>query len=299
MSGLKIERAKPAALSAAFALLPQLAAPDAVVWTARREDGALAGAAGLLWRGWGQPVAMPGWVTVLPDCRRMGVGSALLATIAAAAREEGADVVAVEPIDDTGEAALFASVTGAQAEMRHFFFEGVPANFIDYIGPLVKRLAPRVPAGARIVPLAQAPQAEVKWLIAQEMATAPPRIERMLALSETQPADSAPVDRDHSLVLLVDDTVAAAMLAQRGAEPAGRLSIVCNVVAPAWRGGWVNALMLDHFTRLALAVGFERIAFDCAETVRDTMGLARRSKAREVAVKTRFRYAASATPLRR
>jgi GNAT superfamily N-acetyltransferase len=301
MTDLIIEPAAQRALAACFALLPNLASPDTRVFTARDAHGVLLGAAGLLWRSWGRNPGLPCWITVLPDRRRSGVGMRLLQAIASIANHEQFDLVGAEPTDEDGPAASFARTCGAIPDSRQLFFEADARNFLDGIQAVVSRLDARgrIPPEARVIPLHEAPADEVKWLVVQEMAAAPPMVEDMLTRSANGPPESAPIDLARSCVLMVGEQLAGALLTRRKTGR-GAAMIVCNVVAPQWRGGWANALLLQRFTHRTIEAGCFNIAFDCGDDVRDTIGLARRSSARQIAVRTRFRYAAtSAAAFRR
>ena len=115
MTDFRISRAGPEALPACLALLEPIAHPEAVPWDARGADGALAGAAGVLWRSKGRPPGFPLWVHVLPDRRRRGVGRALLAAAAEAARGEAPALLAAAMLDLAGEGAAFAAACGLVA----------------------------------------------------------------------------------------------------------------------------------------------------------------------------------------
>lgn len=294
MENFTVEPAAPASLPACFALLPGLAFPDAVVFTARDDKGQLLGAGGVLWRGWGQPAGMPCWITVLPDSRRMGVGRRLLSAIAREAATEGADLIAVDMVEQGSDGALFASACGAVTEGRQFYFAGDPRALHVIVSPLVEMLRRRgrVPASARVVPLADAPLDEVKWLISTEFRTAPVRVQAMLGEAHASGRSPTLFDRETSFVLMVGDQVAGALLSvwQAGRNAA---TVLCNLVGPTWRGGgWANAMLLDAYTHGIAEAGCYRVAFDCADDVRDTIGLARRGKADQLGVKLRLRYAA-------
>lgn len=293
MTDLIVEPAEPRALAACFALLPSLASPDTLVFTARDSAGVLLGAAGLMWRSWGRNPGLPCAITVLPDRRRGGVGTQLFQAIASVARHNQFDLIGAEPTDEDGAAAAFARKCGAVPDSRQLFYEGDARNFLGGIQSLVSQLDARgrIPPEARVIPLHAAQMDEVKWLVAQEMAAAPPMVEDMLMRSANGPPETAPIDLARSCVLMAGGQVAGALLARR--QAGGGAMIVCNVVAPQWRRRWANAILLQRFTRGAIDAGCFQIAFDCGDDVRDTIGLARRSNAKQIAVRTRFRYAAA------
>lgn len=296
--GVQIARADEAALPACFALLPSLAHPESVVLTATDRDGVLLGAGGVLWRGWNQPAGLPAWIEVLPDSRRQGVGRALLRSLAALGAAESDRLWALNPVDEASPAAAFARACGADAAKRHLYFEAQGDAFTAEMAGILDRLrgAGRVPADLTIAPLSAANVEQVKWLIVEQMAAAPPRLEATLARGLAEPPATAPVDRERSCVLTTPDgTVAGALLTRR--VPGEDVSeVVCNVVDPRWRRGFANPLLLHAFTAKSLAQGCTRMRFDCDEDVRDTVRLARRSGATQLRVETRFAYATAATP---
>lgn len=295
MVDFTIARATEAALPACFALLPMLAAPEAILFTARDADGALAGAAGLIWRSWNDPAGFPAAVHVLPDRRRRGIGRALAGALAAEAAGELGCLWSVHPLPEDGDAAAFARACGFGAERRQLYFETDARNFEAQIVATVDRLRQRsrIPAGARIASLEAASLDEIVLLVDREFRAGPVRLAQMLRLAmATDPAE-APLDRLLSRVLLVDGTLAGALLVRRSGAGAAR--IMCNVIAPRWRKGWANALLLEAVCRATIAAGCTRIAFDCGEDVRDTIGLAARSEADHVRTDSLFRYAAVAS----
>jgi GNAT superfamily N-acetyltransferase len=291
VTGFTIARAEEVALPACFALLPMLAAPEAILFAARDADGTLAGAGGILWQSWNEPGGFPIWVHVLPDRRRQGIGRALADALTAQTAGELGSLWAAQPLPEKGEAAAFARACGFSAEYRQFFFETDARNFLDQITSTVDRLRARgrIPQDAHIVPLDEAPTDEVGLLVAQEFRSGPLRMAQMLRRSMSADPDEAPVDRLGSRVLMVDNQIVGALLSRRtGADTA---HIVCNVVAPEWRKSWSNALLLEGFTRATIAANRTRIGFDCRDDVRDTIGLAARSGADHVKTDSLFRYA--------
>lgn len=83
-------------------------------------------------------------------------------------------------------------------------------------------------------------------------------------------------DRALSRVLLVKGVVAGVVLARRvGAT----LEVVFNVVAPVWRGGWANLMLLEAVLRNERDAGLSGLRFLAEAHVRDTVNLARRAGA--------------------
>lgn len=297
IEGLRIERADDAILPACFALLPALASADAIVFAARAVDGRLLGAGGMLWRSWQDPAGVPTWIEVLPEHRRGGVGRALIEAVAAlATAEDAARLWSVSAIDEASDAARFATACGAVAAKRQLFFETANVDFLTQMTRIVDRLAAhgRLPAEYSIAPLGEAHLEPVKWLVFEGLATPPPRLEAMLARALVEPPETAPIDRERSFVMTAGGVVAGALLSQRVMDPVAA-NIICNVVDPRWRRGAANALLLQRFSAETVANGHIRIRFDCGEDVRDTIGLARRSKADHLRTESYFAYAAAAT----
>lgn len=294
-SEIQITPAEEGELPACFALLPMLAAPEANVFAARGADGTLLGAGGLLWRNWGTPPGMPTWIHVLPDSRRRGLGRRLLAILASHARAEADFLWAALPIDEESEPAAFARACGASCRKRQLYFQSDADAFVGQLDTYVARLAAtdRIPDGVIVRPLAEADVEQVKWLIAEVMESPPPQIGLMLARGMVDLPESAPVDRERSCVMTIGGELVGALLSRR--IPGENAShVVCNVIDPRWRRGWANPVLLHRFTRTSIDQGCTRIGFDCAEDVRDTIGLARRSGADHVRSSGMFAYATAA-----
>lgn len=295
MAEFAVDRADDAILPACFALLPQLASPDAIVFAARAMDGSLLGAAGALWRPWQTPAGLPTWIEVLPEHRRGGVGRALLDALVTVAAQESDRLWSVRPIDEASDAARFAIACGATADKRQLYFETTNVDFLTQMTRIVDRLTARGKVSDDFVveALAERHLEQVKWLIFDGLTTPPPQLEAMLARAMTEPPETAPIDRERSFVLIADGVVAGALLSQRVTQRTAA-NIVCNVVDPRWRRGAANALLLRRFSEETVAHGHTRIRFDCDEHVRDTIGLARRSEADHLRTESYFAYAIAA-----
>lgn len=292
MTDYVIDLATQAALPACLALLGPVVHPDCLVFAARTANGALAGAAGVLWQSWGRPPGFPAWVHVLPDCRRRGIGSALARELVRRAEGEAGGVWAARPLPEGEPAALFSRSAGFEPTGRQIFFEADAAKFLAAVERLVGVLKSgnRIPERARLVRLEESLVTPVADLLRSELASTPPGIARMLAASLGANPRTAPVDPLRSRLLLVDCELAGALLTRR--LPDGRNSgIICNVVAPQFRRGWANALLLEATTRDGIADGGERFQFDCEDTNRDTIGLAERCNAQRLRTDALFRYA--------
>jgi hypothetical protein len=176
---------------------------------------------------------------------------------------------------------------------RVLHFSADAAAFLAAIAPLVERLRVRgtIPASARVVALRDAPAREVARLVS---ATFGHRFDAALAAARRDVADG--YDRARSVVVLVDERVAGALLFRWSA---GMPVIDVNVVAPAFRRGFVNALLLEQATRNGLGGGAVRFAFHCGDDVRDTVNLARRAGATTTRVSVEWTLPVAAAVPRR
>jgi len=247
-------------------------APDRLL-VARDLHGDLAGVAAVAWTAYGAPPGFPAWIHVADAARRRGCGRALVAATLRDCAGEAARVHGWDALGPDDAGASFAAAVGATVRRRivHFLAHGTP--FLAMIEPIVERLRARgtVPSTARIVPLADAPLREVARLVGTTFGH---RYDAALAAARHD--GDAGYDRARSVVLTIDGRVEGALLfTWTGGVPA----IDVNVVAPAWRRTWANALMLEQATRNGLAAGADRFAFHCDDDVRDTMNLARRAHA--------------------
>ena len=249
-----IKAAEEAALPACFAMLPSIASPDAEVFVARDEEGKLLGAGGMLWRGWSSPSGFPVAIHVLPDSRRRGVGRALLAALQDRARGEADRLWAVESLEEGSEAAVFLEACGFATSKRQILFEADAATFLGHMQPLIARMRDRkrIPDEVTSVPLADVPLREVARLVAIEFRTGPPNIYRMLEQSRDMDPELAQISFAHSRALMIEDALAGALLLKWND---GAPEILANVVAPEWRRGWVNALLLAETPQANVARG--------------------------------------------
>lgn len=292
MNEMRIEPASDAALPACLALLPPVNHPEVVVFAARDPDGTLAGAGGILWQSWGEPPGFPVWIQVLPDRRRRGVGRALARALVNRARGEAQQLWAARPLEEAAPSAVFARACGFEPAGRQLIYDADGATFLAHVAAIVERLRARgrIPAGVEMVDLAPELVGPVAELVHRELNSAPAGLAAMLAQALEQDPATAPVDRLRSKVLLVDGRVGGALLSRRRSD--GRdTRIVCNVVAPEWRRGWANVMLLESTTRAGVETGGVRFGFDCADTMRDTIGLAERGGADLIGTEVTFRYA--------
>jgi GNAT superfamily N-acetyltransferase len=229
-------------------------------------------------------------VQVLPTMRRQGVGRSLVAAAKHLARGEADGLWSLEPIDLEAGAARFAQACGFSAVRRQQFFQAPVAAIADRLYPMMDlfRARGRIPADVSIMPLAEAPLDEVGWLVSGEFGGGPFRALNTLAARAEQRSIST---GDKSQVLVHEGKVAAVILARMDH---GVGVVDGRVTAPAFRGGWPGALVLEHLVRRGQAEGAAEFRFHCDDDVIDTLNLARLAGAREIATKGLFYYALSA-----
>lgn len=292
MSQYVIEAASTGALQASLALIAPINHPDTFVLTARDADGVLAGAGGILWQSWGRPPGFLAWVHVLPDVRRRGVGRAIAQALMERAAGEASGLWAARSLMEGSPAHQFASSIGFNQVGKQLVFKADASRFLKESSRIVERLRVRhrIPPEAETQQLTADLIPDVARLLRSELETIAPDIERQMTASlEENPAFS-PVDRERSRVLLLAGKVAGALLSRR--LPDGHSSaIICNVIAPQFRRGWANAILLESTTRAGVENGCPQFQFDCAHTHRDTIGLAQRCDAELVRTESLFRYA--------
>jgi GNAT superfamily N-acetyltransferase len=288
MTRITVARASEAEQPACLALLPQASGLGAELLIARR-DGAFVGAAAVAWRSWSSPVGFPIAVQVISDARRGGVGRALLAAADDLTRGETAGLWSGQPLDPDSDAAAFLQACGFALVRRQHYFEARLDTLLASIAPLAARMRARgrVPEDARLIPLADSPLDEVGWLVTEELGGGPFDALRTFR-ARTSPQAAALGDR--SIVVMRGEHLAAAMV-QRLEEDV--LVVDARVVAPAARGDWPNVVLLEAAAQRALAEGAATFRFHCDDSVDDTLSLARRSAARETAVRGAY-YRATA-----
>lgn len=295
MSQYVIETASPQSLPAALALIAPVNHPDSIVLTARDVNGVLAGAAGILWQSWGRPPGFPCWVHVLPDVRRGGIGTALVREMIERATGETAGLWGARALVEDSPAHHFACSLGFEKVGKQLVFKANSGRFLAETSRIIERLrrGNRIPANAEARSLTKEILPTLAPLLLAELDTVPRDIERQMLVSLDGDPATSPVDCNRSRVLHWNGEVIGALLSRR--LPDGSSSaIICNVVAPQYRRGWANALLLESTTRAGVDDGCPQFQFDCADTHRDTIGLARRCDAELVRTESLFRYALTA-----
>src|SRR6478735_863277 len=171
---IRAESAGKSEQAACLALLPEFWNMPAEL-IAAREDGALVGAAGLIWESWAEPAGFRMSLHVLPDSRRRGIGRALVEAADTLIRGETDGLWSLRPLEEEAPAARFLRACGFDARKRNVHYEAEVATFHGHVARLVDRLrrAGHIPEGARTISLREAPLEEVAWLVASEFPGGP------------------------------------------------------------------------------------------------------------------------------
>ena len=269
LPGFSVRPARAADAAACRSLLPDAfpavgRAPELFV-----ADGpaGLTGAAAVAWVPGGFPVLLH----VAAPFRRQGLGRALLAAAAESAAGETRALRSWTTVAADSGAAAFLAGAGFRAMRRFLVFETDATVFGQAMTRLLRRVAGRIPASARLVPLRDAAPGGVVRLVAPAFAALPHDVAVRLL-----PGARNGYDGDHSLVLLHEGEVAGAMLCHAAD---GALEVDVNAIAAPLRGGWANLMLLEAMARGGREAGFARFRFGCEPHVHDTLNLARRTGA--------------------
>jgi GNAT superfamily N-acetyltransferase len=216
---------------------------------------------------------------VIPGGRRRGTGTLLLdAALCTASRR-----AALRAIVMAGDAAasLFLEKRGFTAVSRFMTFEADFGRAAPLFRDARDRVAAgrRVPSGVRLTTIPEAPPEQVARLYAEHIAN-------RADLSEAPIAWKYDAQRwTYSPVVMVDGVVQAVMFLEVKGEMG---HIHARMVARGFRGGWANALQLGMFADLGLSTAMRRFRFQTRDTTVDTLRMAKRVGAREIAATTRF-----------
>jgi len=212
-------------------------------------------------------------IRVVRPFRRRGLGRAIIEAVAAEVENRGPRLLVMFDPTAHPEATPFLTRCGfARVERESTFTADWAASRERLITPL-RRLESRgaVPAGARIVPLAEAPLDELVALHVSLIGGTP---EGMTAMLKTR--RSATI-REHSQVLLVDGRPLGLIL---GGTHGGVGTIEAKLVSPTLqtRGlarGWPDLMLMGEGIRSADQDAPTSLRFACRESNRPMMRLAR------------------------
>jgi GNAT superfamily N-acetyltransferase len=260
-------------------LLPDTFAPQHApeAFVALSADSRLIGVATVGWAAIGDVAAFPVAVHVVTVWRRRGVGRALLDLVAATVRGDAAGLQPWTAVAEGGEAAAFFLACDFAIHHRVLHFAGEVARAAAAFAPHRAWLEKtgRIPSNARIVPLSEAPAAEVAHLMAREFGSSP-----AAALARLRGEVGTPFAPERSVVLLVNGAVMGAQMWSIAVD--GTPEVDVNVISPHLRRGWANVLLTHEGFRVGQAKGTQAFRFYCHEDVVDTVNIARRSGAQRV-----------------
>jgi hypothetical protein len=225
---------------------------------------------------------LPVSVHVVPTERRRGVARRLLEAAADLSSEETDGLWTFNAYDEDDVATLFVEASGFQRQRRVHYFQARIDDLLGNIGPLLARSRRRGAGAAPLIiePLGDAPLDEIGWLVSAELGGGP------AAAAARMRAQTAPDSRvnDRSQVARAGDAVAGVILWR--IDPDDVAVVDARVVAAPWRGGATNLSLLEAGLLRGKAEGLTEVRFHCDDTIRDTLSLARRAQAREIAVKS-------------
>ncbi len=188
-----------------------------------------------------------------------GVGNILVRGLITEAREARAcELVTGSLVNEVGAVQKFLTALGFNRRIRITQFEEKVESERDLIFPIYKRSTARhkMPAGAKLIPLDEAPIEEVRDLVLRHLGGLPLGIGRRL---QDGPGG---YDRNLSVVLTIDGKVKGALLARidNGAKVTDAL-----VVVPEMRGGWANLFLKHASLEKTIAAGIETIRYSVDE----------------------------------
>jgi GNAT superfamily N-acetyltransferase len=210
-------------------------------------------------------------IHVVTGLRRRGVGSHLIASLL------GSGLRALDGVVDSVKepaAAIFCEHNGFLRAEQLFTVETEGAEKREHLHRLRARIA--MPARARLVRLADAPIEQVARMHAEEIAHSELNPWRAL-LGQARGKAVSPV-------VMVDGEVAGFLLLEIEGLT---LTVQSAVIAPAYRGGWVMAVLLSDAVDTGWEAGCRILRFSYLDSNRDMARLAQRT--RKVSVLERFR----------
>jgi GNAT superfamily N-acetyltransferase len=224
----------------------------------------------------------PFWLHVVPEHRRQGIGRALLGALVQRCRGRTTILRAAQPVPAASQAAQFLAACGFGDFDEIHHFEADTKSFHAQMLAVREKLARRgaIPPSARVVALRDAPPGDVATLMTAHFPTP-----RAHVLARLTPGAPDGFDLDNSVAILLGDTLAGVLVyVWKGRIPV----IELRAVAPGFRGGWVNAWLLEAATRRGMQAGSTHFHFFADTGIADTMRLAARARATLIKVERRF-----------
>jgi GNAT superfamily N-acetyltransferase len=256
-------------------LLPFSAERDADIIVATEADGEKPIGAAAIWFTPSRrfPERADCVVHVLEPHRRRGIGRALLGSVTAAAREIGARQLGTVPLEEKSPGFQFLLACGFEFGAATISYEAAIEDFARVTRPVYDRMEKRgkIPPGASIIPLSQAPREEVCRLVLDNLGFSSQHVAERLR--GTEHGFSQTLSR---VAVLNGKLVGALLITYQKALA----SVDATAVLPHYRHTWVNAALKHSAVEELIARGVERVRFSVNSAEhRDTAKLAVRTKA--------------------
>jgi GNAT superfamily N-acetyltransferase len=245
------------------------------------EDRALCGAAAYLLL---EDALMVRQLQVVQPRRRQGMGTALIARLAAIAAERSLRVVRAHVNTLAFPEAQPFLIANGFAEHGCLWAARVEfASALKVLSPLRDRLiaSGRVPEAVRVVHPAEAALQEVAALCAEHMES-----EWSVHPAYFRTAVFADIHR-YSFVLMAGERVAGCLITE-GAPGVEESRIMAHVVAPEFRRGWANTVLLATALERSASAGVRRVRFEALDDNVDTLNWIRRLGGEMVGATKRF-----------
>jgi N-acetylglutamate synthase-like GNAT family acetyltransferase len=227
---------------------------------------------------------------VIKPCRRRGIGTQLVSAIVSLAKQARYQALFTSDSSNQGpDGELFISAMGFQPRDRVTLFDLDPKRS-RFLEPIKNRVeaAGKIPPGARIASLDEAPLEQVVRLQVSSVGGTTDTVRRMVEEG---------IERESmlpaSVVLMIGDVVQGVLLI----EVAASIAVINSIaVACPYRGGWANVFLKEAALQRVLSCGIQRVSFSSLGASRDTLKFATRCSARVAEVKTFYVLDLSSVP---
>jgi GNAT superfamily N-acetyltransferase len=216
--------------------------------------------------------------------RRRGVGTRLVQRLCELAAARGLDrICGSANLQEEPEAEAFLLANGFRPATRLYSAQGDLLVLGERLRALRDHLvrAGKIPAAARLVEIEEAPRAQLAQMYADHIA----------ATRDFHPGYILPFIHDKRLagssVLLIHGAVQGMLLSELN-DGANVATVHAKVVAPGYRGGWANCLLMLRSLELMLKAGSRQVRFDFREDNSDTLKLMTRANGKITRILTGF-----------
>ena len=215
------------------------------------------------------------YIRVVNFWQSRGVGDILVRGLIIEAREaQASELVIGSMVKEAGAVEKFLTALGFNRRIRITQYEEKVESERELIFPIYERYTARhkMPAGAKLVSLDEAPMEEVRDLVLNNLGGFPIGISRRL---QDGPGG---YDRNLSVVLTIDGKVKGALLARvvNGVKVTDAM-----MVAPEMRGSWASLFIKQASLEKTMAAGIETVRYSVDEKKHpDTVKQAKRTGAK-------------------